>query len=366
MQSLIASFYFSYFAIIGVYVIYLPKVFELVGYSPFEIGVLFTAAPIMRFLTPFFFLRHFKLTRELYNRSLLLLLLSATLFYIAIENFWLLFLANLLVGVGLSLTLPYVEVIALEVIQKERYGKIRLFGSIGFIIVALVLANYLDKPINAIHFLFLTTLLTTFFAYLVAKLEDHHNEQRSAESDEKFSMRSHAMLWISMFLMQVSFGGFYNFFTNYETSYGVSLQTVSYLWSAGVVFEIVMFYFQGSLLKNSLVKLIEISTLLTAFRWFLLFAYPQNLWVLYFSQSLHAFSFALYHSAAISYLFTIYKAKKLAQQFFLGITYGLGGMVGSFSAGIVYDYNKEYLYIFSALVTLSAYLALVLDRRKSL
>ena len=366
MQILIALFYFSYFAIIGVYVIYMPKVLQLLEYSPLEIGIIFAAAPLMRFLTPFFFLKWFSLTQEVYNRALLLLLVSSAFFYIAAPYFWLLFIANLMMGIGLSLTLPYVEVIALEVIAKERYGKIRLFGSIGFIIIALVLANFLDDPFNAIHFLFATTALTVISAYMVVKLDAHHHTTKPIENADTFSMRSHALLWISLFLMQVSFGGFYNFFTNYETAHGISLQTVSYLWTVGVIFEIVMFYFQGKLLKNSLVKLIEISTILTAFRWFLLYLFPENLPILYFSQSLHAFSFALYHSAAISYLFSIYKAKKLAQQFFLGITYGLGGMVGSISSGIVYDFDKDYLYLFSALIALSAYFALIFDRRKSM
>ncbi len=43
------------------------------------------------------------------------------------------------------------------------------------------------------------------------------------------------------------------------------------------------------------------------------------------TQSLHAFSFGLYHSAVILFLYKIYQDKKLAQQFMLGIAYGLGG-----------------------------------------
>jgi len=343
----------------------MPKVLQLLEYSALEIGIIFAAAPLMRFLTPFFFLKHFSLTQKVYNRAILLLLLSSIFFYVATSYFWLLFLANLMMGVGLSLTLPYVEVISLEVITKEHYGKIRLFGSIGFIIVALVLANFLDNPFNAIHFLFFTTALTVISAYMVVKLYAHHHVDKSTDNTNTFSMSSHALLWVSLFLMQVSFGGFYNFFTNYETSHGISLQTVSYLWTIGVIFEVIMFYFQGKLLKKSLVKLIETSTILTAFRWFLLYLFPENLPILYFSQSLHAFSFALYHSAVISYLFSIYKAKKIAQQFFLGITYGLGGMIGSISSGIVYDFNKEYLYLFSTIIALSAYFALLLDKKKS-
>ncbi len=67
--------------------------------------------------------------------------LGAVGFYPALEHFWPLLVVNILFGIGLALVLPYIEVIALEQIGKERYGKIRLFGSLGFIAVALVLVK---------------------------------------------------------------------------------------------------------------------------------------------------------------------------------------------------------------------------------
>ena len=54
----ISAFYFFYFAAVGVYVIFLPKVLHDIGYSTFDIGIIFALAPLMRFLTPFLFLKH--------------------------------------------------------------------------------------------------------------------------------------------------------------------------------------------------------------------------------------------------------------------------------------------------------------------
>jgi len=68
---------------------------------------------------------------------------------------------------------------------------------------------------------------------------------------------------------------------------------------------------------------------------------------------LHAFSFALYYSATIAYLFHIYENKKLAQQFFGGISFGLGGFVGSILAGIFYG---EYLFLYASFVAFIAFL----------
>ena len=121
-----------------------------------------------------------------------------------------------------------------------------------------------------------------------------------------------------------------------------------------------MLYYQGSFLHSNLLKILQFTTFVSALRWFLLFMFPENLLLLFFSQSLHAFSFALFHSAAISYLHKIYKDKTLAQQFFSGITYGLGALVGALFAGYMYEYFREYLFLSSTLFAFFAFVFLVL------
>lgn len=170
-------------------------------------------------------------------------------------------------------------------------------------------------------------------------------------------------LWLGLILMQLSFGAFYNFFTIYATDNGISLQSTIYLWSFGVIVEIIMFRYQARFLRENLLLVLEITTLLTAFRWFLVFAFSQNIYILYFSQSLHAFSFALFHSAAISYLHQLYKHKVLAQQFFAGITYGLGGFVGALLSGVVYEHYPEYLFLSAAFIAFLAFSFIVLWKR---
>ena len=62
---------------------------------------------------------------------------------------------------------------------------------------------------------------------------------------------------VKSIFMQMSFGAFYNFFTIYETEHGISLEMTSYLWSFGVICEILMLYFQAPLLKNNLLNVIK-------------------------------------------------------------------------------------------------------------
>jgi PPP family 3-phenylpropionic acid transporter len=350
----LSAFYFFYFAAVGVYIIFLPKVLHDIGYAPSDIGILFALAPLMRFLTPFLFLKHINLTQNIFKWSLYLSVVSSIGFYITIDNFTLFLFNNLILGICLSLVLPYMEVYAIGQLGKNRYGKSRLYGSIGFMVVALVLARFLDNPNTALHYYLIATILTAYFSILIIKDDNNKNEIVN-EDNNKFSILRYWPFWLSLFLMQVSFGGFYNFFTIYETSHSISLEITSYLWAFGVICEIIMLYYQAPILKNNLISVIKISIFLTIIRWLILFIFPDSLVMTFISQSIHALSFGLYHSAVIMYLYTLYDDKKLAQQFMFGFAYGLGGFVGAIIAGWVYG---EYLFLYSALIATFALISL--------
>ena len=353
---LISAFFFFYFALIGVYVIFLPKMLQTIGYTPAQIGFIFSIAPLMRFITPFFFLKHFHLSRNVLMLALLFMLTAIPLFYTTITNVWLFAASNVVFGISSGLTLPYIETYALERLGKSHYGKSRLFGSIGFIFVALVLARLLSDYRMGLHFAAVTILFSVLFAWRIAQDRAHFQNQKS-DTRHDFDLLAHLPLWSSIFLMQVSFGAFYSFFTIYETAHGIALETVSYLWTFGVVCEIALFYIQGRFLRHDLARVIRVTLVATVVRWLLLFAFPQTLWILYLSQSLHALSFALYHSATLTYLTRLYHdQKKLAAQFYYGFGFGLGGFVGSLIAGYLYG---PWLFLSSALIAALALLVFI-------
>ena len=364
MSILLSLFYFFYFGVVGVYIIFMPKVLATLGYSAQDIGIIFAASPLVRFILPMLFIRGLELNTKMFNSALVVLSLSAISFYFSVYNFYTLLLSNIALGVGLSLIMPYVEVISLKHVGKEHYGKIRLFGSLGFVLVALVLVKVLSSEQTALLFLLALTQITVVVAFLVVYFSDKKEPKKSGKISSDISVLSDYKLWIGLTLMQVSFGAFYNFFTIYETAHGISMQVTIYLWSFGVLAEIVMLYFQGNFLKNNLLLLLQLTTFITALRWFLVFMFPENLIILYFSQSLHAFSFALFHSSAIAYLYDIYKHKALAQQFFSGITYGLGGLSGALLSGFIYERYPEYLFLSSAFIAFGAFVFVSLWRKE--
>ena len=350
----LALFYFFYFSLVGVYIIFMPKVLLSFGYSKAEIGIIYAAAPFMRFLIPFVFRRFVALDHRVFLTALVLILSGALIFLGTIGNFWLYLAANLLFGAAMGITLPYVETISLHTLSKSRYGKVRLYGSIGFTAIALWLGKVLTIPYEALYYLTVMALLTLLSGSMIAWL-DRNTKMETLEENRSFVLMRYPWFWLSVFLMQLSFGGFYSFFTIYETAHGISLEMTSWLWSFGVLCEIVMLYFQGPLLHRNLLTILKAATLVTALRWLMLYLFPDSLPLTFASQSLHAISFALYHTAAISYVFTLYTQKKLAQQFFLGIAFGLGGSAGALLAGQIYG---ESMFLIESLIALSAFIAL--------
>jgi len=364
MFLLLSLFYYFYFSIVGIYIIFLPKILSGVGYSASEIGIIFAAAPLIRFILPFLFMRGLTLNNKVFKMAMLLIVLSILSFYLSLHSFYLLLFSNIVLGVGLSLVLPYVELISLDTIGKENYGKVRLFGSLGFIIVALVLVKFLSSVYMALHFMFVLAFCMAVVSYFLQGHDELKTTQNDHLNGSDIALLRDYKLWLGLLLMQTSFGSFYNFFTIYETDRGVSMDMTIYLWSFGVIVEVAMLFFQGRFLRGNLLTLLQVTLLVTAFRWFLVFAYPTTLEILFFSQSLHAFSFALFHSAAISYLFSHYKHKSLAQQFFLGITYGLGGLSGALLAGFIYEYFANYLFLSSSLIAFVAFIMMSLYKKE--
>jgi PPP family 3-phenylpropionic acid transporter len=356
---LLAAYYFFYFALVGVYVIFMPKVLLELDYSAAEVGIIYAAAPFIRFLLPFLFRHTLSLTPKIYQLSLLFTFIGTLLFLATVNDFWIYLTANLLFGAAMGISLPYVETIALASLSKHRYGKVRLWGSLGFIAVALWLGKVLDSPYEALYYLSAMAFLTLLSGALLSKYDNISHS--SAQEDASFSLSKYWAFWVSVFLMQVGFGGFYNFFTIYETAHGISLEMISWMWSFGVICEVFMLYFQGPLLQRNLLHILQFATLVTAFRWMILYLYPDSVTLTFASQSLHAVSFALYHTAAITYVFSLYTQKKLAQQFFLGIAFGLGGSTGALLSGQIYG---EYLFLVESIITFMAFIVLLVHQRR--
>ena len=176
----------------------------------------------------------------------------------------------------------------------------------------------------------LTNLVSLYF------LED----KTIKKSSKPINFSKEKEFWIALILMQISFGGFYNFFTIVNIEAGIPKNLIGWLWAIGVGAEILIFIFQEKFInKFSPLFWIKISLLLTSIRWIVLNFVVGNFFLVALTQLIHAFSFAIFHTASLLYLSNRYENKTLAQQFYAGVGYGLAAFLGSIIAGIIYGKN---------------------------
>jgi PPP family 3-phenylpropionic acid transporter len=195
-----------------------------------------------------------------------------------------------------------------------------------------IIAGYVNFNL-LMAFIFLL-VLTNLFSLMF--LED----KTIKKSTSKFNLFKAWKFWAAVIFLQISFGGFYSFFTIYVTSHGISKEWVGWLFAIGVSAEIIVFLIQHKFInKKPPLFWIKLSIFLTSIRWSILYLFPSNLLLIALSQTIHAFSFALFHTSALLYLNKTYENKTLAQQFYAGIAYGFAAFIGSVLAGLWYGNN---------------------------
>ena len=344
MKLNLSLYYFFFFASVGIYVIFMPNYLKNIGYSPQEIGIIFASLPISRFITPFFFQKQ-AITTNIFKISIFISAIIPLLLFI--NNFYIILLVFVILGIVYSINFPYIEAIAINKL-KNHYGKTRLWGSIGFIAVALGL-SYINIDIVLLYFIL--NLITAYFAYKFI-----NPEFEISKHFEKIDFLKEWQFWLALILLQISFGGFYNFFTIYNLNAGISKEINGWLWTIGVVAEIIIFIYQYKFLnKENSLFYIKLSLFMTAIRWYGLYLFAGNILAIALLQTFHLFSFAIFHTAALLYVSSKYKNQTLAQQFYAGIGYGIAAFLGSVISGYLYGEN---LFLYESLIVFVGFLVL--------
>jgi len=100
-----------------------------------------------------------------------------------------------------------------------------------------------------------------------------------------------------------------------------------------------VFIVAGKIFKRFSIKfLITFSLAVTAIRWFILALYGENIYLLSFSQLIHAASFGLYHSASMQFIHQHFDSNQQSrgQAIYIGGVYGVGGAIGAYISGVLW------------------------------
>ena len=276
-----------------------------------------------------------------------------------VDSFW----ATAFVMLGFCLfwnaSLPQLEAATLNHLhdRRDKYGRIRLWGSVGFIIMVQGLGIVMDYTgPEAILPAGLIALLSVFIASFLMRDKNVRPElstsnQTTLPSKNFLRLVNKNVLFLLCLcvLMQISHAPWHTFFSIYLEGYGYSKSSIGALWSIGVVFEIIVFIVGYKLLAYyRLSALLSFTFLIAAIRWSMVAVFPESGWLVLLTQIMHSMTYGLYHSVMIKLVDRIFQGhyQIRGQAFYSSITFGLGGAIGSFFSGHIWTmYGRNELFM---------------------
>ena len=338
----LSGFYFFYFASLGVFVPYWGLYLQWQGFSAQEIGELTAIFLGTRIIAPNIWGwiadhhgQHMKIVR--------LASIIGTLIFSAIllnNSYLWIAVVMLLFSIFWNATLPQFEANTLQHLgeQSHHYSKIRLWGSIGFIIAVSVLGVLFETiSIEAMPIALIITMTGIWLVSLtVPESAARHLSLDHQPLTQLLKQPTVLAFFAVCFLTLLSHGPYYTFYTIYLEQHGYSRTLIGQLWALGVIAEIVIFLLMHRWLPKYGIRLVLIiSLILSTCRWLLIGFFPDNLTLILIAQLLHAASFGSFHAAAIAWVHQHFIGKNQArgQALYSSIGFGAGGVLGSLLSG---------------------------------
>ena len=343
----LSRFYFSYYFFVGAFVPYWGLYLQSEHFSATDIGILMSLFQISRIFAPNFWgwlADHTGKRAQWIKLTSFLGLCGFMAVFWAHGFFWLFFVMAAL-SLFTSSTLPLAESLTLAHLATTNghYSRIRMWGSLGFIVASVVLGFVIDvSGIKSVLWFLLLVQMTLFaLSYTLPdpKLVAHENDHFSIWQVIKHP--NVIALLIGCSLMVTAHGVLYNFYSIYLSQHGYSKGTIGLLWAVGVVCEIGIFMLMPKIMNRySLKTILIISLALAVLRFSLIGVAIDHLWLLILAQSLHAATFGSFHAASVEVITQFFKGRHQAkgQAIYNSVAYGIGGTIGGISGGYALQY----------------------------
>lgn len=338
----LSSFYFFYFAALGALVPYWGLYLKSLGFGAVEIGSLTAILMATKVIAPYIWGwlgDHLGHRMRIVRLASLVSVSTFTLMFWA-DGFWSIALAMTLFSFFWNASLPQFEVVTLNYLGKQvrRYALLRVWGSIGFILTVLLLGWLVDRqgPVVVLSVVFMIYAGIWLASLTVADPDPEAHPQDQPPIGQVLRQPAVIAFFAAVFLMQLSHGPYYAFYTIFMTDQGYSETLIGGLWALGVAAEVVIFVIMHHLLERfGAARVLVASLAIAALRWVLIGVFPAELWVMLVAQLMHAATFGTFHGSAIHVAHHYFhgRHKGRGQALYSSLSFGAGGAVGSLLAG---------------------------------
>lgn len=368
----LSGFYALYFALLGCIAPFWGLYLQAQKFSAQDIGLLLALFSMVRIFAPNMWaaLNHrFPDPMRLVRLANILMLVCFGFIFFA-QSLWQFAAVMIAYGFFWSAVLPQYEAITLRYLKDDidSYSAVRVWGSVGFILVVLLLGFFFDW----FSIIWLPVFMAVFMLCLVVnsfaiKSPQTHDEQIAAVQSIEWSFPVVSFLVVSL-LLQIAHGPYYAFFSIYLEGLDYDKWLIGLLWCLGVVAEIFVFWKFSSLTKKiTIYQLTTLSLIITALRWVLTALFADLLLVLLLCQLMHAFSFGVLHATAVKYISHFFPAALQAkgQALYSGLGFGLGGAIGAWASGLGWQTaGGQMIFLFAAMVSVVAVAVCYIGLRK--
>ncbi len=360
-QSLnFALFFFAYYGYVGVFSPYASLYFADKGIGAAQIGVLMSLMQVMRIFGPNLWGWVADHTRR---RVLVLRLTSIAAALAFCSMFWgatfgYFLVAMVLLNLFTSAQGPLSEALMLSAMRGDltHYGRLRLWGSVGFIAAVTISGQLLDwYGIDLV--LWISLFLLALVAFAAGGMREDgaaHAAHDTPSVRELLKRREVLAFFASTFLMIAAHASLYVYYSLYLAGIGYSKTLIGLMWSLGVVAEIAFFYWQAPLFRRFGVRWLMLASLLIGVVRFLMIGFgAESLALLLVAQVLHAATFGVHHSASVATLQRWFSGPLQArgQALYISVSYGLGGTAGGLLLSACWDtFGAKIVYLLAAVL----------------
>lgn len=354
-------YYFITFASMGLYLPFFPTWLRARGFVSWQMGTIMAIMPICQMISPAIVgmvadkmaLRGRVMTVCCVTTALGLSAFAASAGLSDSIPFFLACLFMLAFTLMRSPIVGLADVLAMEI--APDYGRMRLFGSLGFMVAALVGGRLLD-PTHAFALPAAVAGLIWLLALVSILLPKTSSlPPRPALSDARALLTQTAYRRLVLTMMFV-FGGM----TAYDLCLTLRLRELSasgtqvgLFWSVATCSEVILLFFAGRFISRiGPGKLLTFALVVATGRWLFL-SQAEDLTLMLLLQPLHAIAFGLMWVSAIAVLKRELgeKGTATAQGLFSSFV-ALGGAIGLSSWGTVYDaFGSEVVFLGAACVS---------------
>jgi PPP family 3-phenylpropionic acid transporter len=342
----LAGLYFFYFAWIGAFAPFFSVYLDATGLSPAQIGVVMALPQVTRIVAPHLWgwLADASGHPVRLVRAAVLAGTICWLGLFASTSFLWICAVVLAAGFFLSAALPLVEATTLTHLGEHtgRYGAIRLWGSIGYIVAVVGVGYALDfLEVRALLWIVAASLFGTLVLATLVPETRHTDATAGGEPIGHILRRPAVIALISACtLMAVAHGPYYTFYSIHLVDHGYSTGLTGWLWALGVICEIAIFLWLPRLYAAFTLRAILIASFALAAVRFLLIGWGAgSLALLLAAQALHAASFGSFHAAAIGIVHQLFRGRHQArgQAIYGSLTFGVGGTLGALASGALWN-----------------------------